>query len=246
MGQMSAIIQECKELGIKFALDDFGTGYSSLSYLKHLPVSILKIDQSFVRDMLHDPEDLAIVESILGLGNAFRRSVVAEGIEDIEQGVMLLQLGCEWGQGYGIARPMRPADVIPWSQRWRCYPQWLESKTVSREKVQVLYAMVEHRSWVGSIEIYVRNKQTAVPPLDSATCRFGEWLSSVQGSDCMDEHTYKKIDQLHQKIHLLGTLLVETKHNEDKNIVENQLHKLFEYHKSLKDILMILLKEDKR
>ena len=94
--------------------------------------------------------------------------------------------------------------------------------------------------------MHVRNKQTAVPPLDSATCRFGEWLSSVQGSDCMDEHTYKKIDQLHQKIHLLGTLLVETKHNEDKNIVENQLHKLFEYHKSLKDILMILLKEDKR
>ena len=245
MGQMSAIIQECKELGIKFALDDFGTGYSSLSYLKHLPVSILKIDQSFVRDMLHDPEDLAIVESILGLGNAFRRSVVAEGIEDIEQGVMLLQLGCEWGQGYGIARPMRPADVIPWSKTWCCYPQWLASKAVSREKVQVLYAMVDHRSWVGSIEMHVRNKQTAVRPLDSGTCRFGEWLNSVQGSDCIDEHTYKKIDQLHQKIHLLGTLLAEAKHSEDKSALENQLHKLFEYHKSLNDILTRLLDEEK-
>jgi EAL domain-containing protein (putative c-di-GMP-specific phosphodiesterase class I) len=93
-------------------LDDFGTGYSSLTYLKRLRVDSLKIDQSFVRDMLEDPEDLAILEGIIGLASAFKRQVIAEGVETIEHGTALLQLGCELAQGYGIARPM-PPDLIP-------------------------------------------------------------------------------------------------------------------------------------
>lgn len=124
--QMSSIIERCKQMGIKFALDDFGTGYSSLSYLKHLPVSILKIDKSFVHDMLYNPDDLAILKGILGLGDAFRRDVIAEGVENIEQGSMLLQLGCEWAQGYVISPPMRAEKMLEWSQTWRTYPQWEE------------------------------------------------------------------------------------------------------------------------
>jgi len=93
-------------LGISFALDDFGTGYSSLSYLKRLPADTLKIDQSFIRDMLEDPEALAIVEGVIGLTTAFQRTVIAEGVETVEQGVMLMRLGCDLAQGYGIARPM--------------------------------------------------------------------------------------------------------------------------------------------
>jgi EAL domain-containing protein (putative c-di-GMP-specific phosphodiesterase class I) len=81
-----------------------------------LAVAQLKIDQSFVRDMLDDPDDLAILEGVLGLAIAFRRQVIAEGVETVEHGKMLLQLGCELAQGYGIARPM-PADELPgWSQ----------------------------------------------------------------------------------------------------------------------------------
>jgi EAL domain-containing protein (putative c-di-GMP-specific phosphodiesterase class I) len=73
---------------------------------------MLKIDQSFVRDMLDDPDDLAILEGVIGLARAFRRQVIAEGVETVEHGEMLLQLGCELAQGYGIARPM-PADPSP-------------------------------------------------------------------------------------------------------------------------------------
>ena len=96
---VSRVIESCRELGVRFALDDFGTGYSSLTYLKRLSVTQLKIDQSFVRDMLDDPDDLAILDGVLGLATAFRRQPIAEGVETVEHGEMLLQLGCEVAQG---------------------------------------------------------------------------------------------------------------------------------------------------
>jgi len=122
----SGVIDACRKLGVSFALDDFGTGYSSLTYLKRLPVSTLKIDQSFVRDMLDDQDDLAILKGVLGLATAFRLQVVAEGVETVEHGTLLLQLGCDLAQGYGIARPM-PADQLPdWSAAWHPDPVWIQ------------------------------------------------------------------------------------------------------------------------
>jgi EAL domain-containing protein (putative c-di-GMP-specific phosphodiesterase class I) len=107
--QVSEVMQACRALGVRFALDDFGTGYSSLTYLKRLPADMIKIDQSFVRDMLEDTEDRAIVEGVVGLARVFRREVIAEGVETPAHGALLLQLGCELAQGYGVARPMPPA-----------------------------------------------------------------------------------------------------------------------------------------
>jgi diguanylate cyclase (GGDEF)-like protein/PAS domain S-box-containing protein len=122
--KISNLIEACQDLGMNFALDDFGTGYSSLTYLKLLPVTLLKIDQSFVRDILKDPDDLAIVEAVVGLGRTFRRQVIAEGVETIKHGTLLLEHGCELGQGYGIARPM-PAEKLPeWTRTWRPNLAW--------------------------------------------------------------------------------------------------------------------------
>ena len=102
----------------------FGTGYSSLTYLKRLRVALLKIDQSFVRDILEDPDDLAILEGVIGLAGAFKREVIAEGVETVAHGAALLNLGCELAQGYGIARPM-PADQLPaWVASWRPDDAW--------------------------------------------------------------------------------------------------------------------------
>jgi len=116
--QVSGIIEECSALGVEFALDDFGTGYSSLTYLKRLPAQVLKIDRSFVRDMLVDPDDLAILNGVIQLAGAFRRTVIAEGVETEQHGRELLALGCDLGQGYAIARPM-PADELPiWVEQW--------------------------------------------------------------------------------------------------------------------------------
>ena len=121
---VSQVIESCRELGISFALDDFGTGYSSLLYLKHLPAQTLKIDQSFVRDMQFDVEDLAIVKGVIGLAAAFNRSVIAEGVETIELGDALIDLGCTHAQGYGIARPMPVAEFRPWLTSWKAPASW--------------------------------------------------------------------------------------------------------------------------
>jgi EAL domain-containing protein (putative c-di-GMP-specific phosphodiesterase class I) len=118
MAQVSSVIDACQQMGIAFALDDFGTGYSSLTYLKRLHVAMLKIDQSFVRDMLQDADDRSILQGVIGLASAFKRGVIAEGVETIAHGTALLELGCDLAQGYCIARPM-PGDAMPdWVETW--------------------------------------------------------------------------------------------------------------------------------
>ncbi len=97
--QTSQLLQACRAMGVPVALDDFGTGYSSLTYLKRLPAGVLKIDQSFVSGIAGDPEDLAILEGLLGLAAAFGRQVIAEGVETVDHGLMLLEMGCELGAG---------------------------------------------------------------------------------------------------------------------------------------------------
>jgi EAL domain-containing protein (putative c-di-GMP-specific phosphodiesterase class I) len=122
---VTAVIAQCRDLGVLFALDDFGTGYSSLTYLRRLPVALLKIDQSFVSDMLDDPDDLLILKGVIGLAKALRRDVIAEGVETIAHGVVLMELGCELAQGYGIALPMPAADLPAWVVNWRPDAAWV-------------------------------------------------------------------------------------------------------------------------
>ncbi|MCC6134436.1 MAG: EAL domain-containing protein [Candidatus Contendobacter sp.] len=123
---ISRLIETCRQLGVRFALDDFGTGYSSLTYLQHLPVQLLKIDQSFVRNLLVDADAQAIVEGVIGLSAAFRREVIAEGVETAAHGCRLIQLGCVLGQGYGIARPMPPEQIPAWIAVWTPPGVWAD------------------------------------------------------------------------------------------------------------------------
>lgn len=124
VNHVSSTMQACIALGVNFALDDFGTGYSSLTYLRRLPAKLIKIDQSFIRDMLHDADDLAIVEGVITLAKSFKREVIAEGVESIEHGTALLKLGCDLAQGYGIARPMPAEDIPAWINEWKPDNAW--------------------------------------------------------------------------------------------------------------------------
>jgi diguanylate cyclase (GGDEF)-like protein/PAS domain S-box-containing protein len=110
--QANRFIQALKELGCKFALDDFGTGLSSFGYLKHFPVDYLKIDGSFVREILHDPIDREMVRSINEIGHLTGKRTIAEFAENAEIIQMLTSLGVDYAQGYGIAQPQRVLKAV--------------------------------------------------------------------------------------------------------------------------------------
>lgn len=132
MEEIPERICDCSKLGVRFSLDDFGTGYSSLSYLRQLPVSHVKIDGSFVRDMLGNRSDQALVKGIIEMAHALQREVIAEGVETFEHGVELLRCGCDWAQGYGIARPMPPDAIPDWIALWRIPDIW-KNELLSQE-----------------------------------------------------------------------------------------------------------------
>ena len=114
IGVVSKIMADCCKLGLSFAIDDFGTGYSSLTYLQRLPVDTLKIDRSFINQMLSNPDDMAIIEGIIGLASVFNHEVIAEGVETSAHGEALSKLGCDLVQGFGIAKPMPAEKVEKW------------------------------------------------------------------------------------------------------------------------------------
>jgi EAL domain-containing protein (putative c-di-GMP-specific phosphodiesterase class I) len=104
--KVQEFIQEVKSLGCRISIDDFGTGYSSLAYLKRIPADIIKIDKSFVNGIHNDQDNLAIVRTILALGNSLEKRCLAEGIETAEHFEILKSLGCHFGQGYWMSKPI--------------------------------------------------------------------------------------------------------------------------------------------
>jgi diguanylate cyclase (GGDEF)-like protein/PAS domain S-box-containing protein len=214
IARASAVIKECRQLGVTVALDDFGTGYSSLTYLRRLPVSTIKIDQTFVREMLINQDDTAIVEGVISLASAFRRDVIAEGVETVEHGVLLLQMGCELAQGYGIARPM-PGDSMPaWLATWRPDAAWMAASAEPwpQEDLPLLYASVAHRHWVNLVLARLAGPDGLAPydiKLDDETaCAFGRWYDGRGRQRYGHMEGFRTLEPLHRNMHTLGAELV--------------------------------------
>lgn len=212
VGTTAALFAECRDLGVSFALDDFGTGYSSLTYFRRLPADLLKIDQSFVRDMLDNPDDLAIVEGVIGLTQAFRRAVIAEGVETVEHGLVLLLLGCDMAQGYGIARPMPPETLPGWISYFQPDELWNLATAFnwSRDDLPMLIAEVDHKRWMRALQVYLDDTsgRSEPPPLDPHACRFSRWLDSADSRRYADIAASQEVPGLHARVHDIGRQLV--------------------------------------
>ncbi|GAB1233988.1 EAL domain-containing protein [Ferrigenium sp. UT5] len=206
-------IAACRRLGVGFALDDFGTGYSSLSYLKHLPAETLKIDQSFVRDMLDDEQDITIVEAVIGLARLFNRSVIAEGVETAEHGVLLMRLGCDEAQGYGIARPMPAAQVADWVRQYQPDPSWVLWADARWEisNLPLLVAQHDHLQWVRRVTLAVENAPLALSTGELKNhhqCRFGRWYYGHGRATYGHLPEFVAIEPVHVQVHETGTEII--------------------------------------
>ena len=206
--QAKKIMEASASLGVLFSLDDFGTGYSSLTYLKQLPIKYIKIDQSFIKNMLNDPNDLNILEGIISLSEAFGRYVIAEGVETLEHGLILLQLGCVLGQGYAIARPMPSHEFTDWTKTWEPDSSWRELSLYSYNQRIILFAKVEHRAWIAKIKAILNDESTYDKDSDDVyNCNFGKWLKTH--GEKYFKSANQNIDEMHHKIHIFAEDLLQ-------------------------------------
>jgi diguanylate cyclase (GGDEF)-like protein/PAS domain S-box-containing protein len=207
------VMEACREVGVSFSLDDFGTGYSSLAYLRAIPAEVLKIDRSFVKDLLDDSDDLILVEGVISLAKAFRREVVAEGVETAEHGLMLMRLGCDIAQGFGIARPMPAAEVPAWSASYQADPQWALWADIpwEMEDFPLLVAKYDHIGWVRRVIDFVGGGPLRLGQgelTDHHKCRFGHWYYHQGKARYGHLSAFIELEETHSYVHKLGPEIV--------------------------------------
>ncbi|HOE40182.1 MAG TPA: EAL domain-containing protein [Rhodoferax sp.] len=236
-------ITQCRNLGVQFALDDFGTGYSSLTYFLNLPVQLLKIDQSFVRMMLEDPGGLGIVESVVRLAQAFNRPVIAEGVETLEHGSMLLYFGCYLAQGYGISRPMPADQVGPWLQAWKADQSWRRMVTPAVDQdVTLQVAAQSHRAWVDKVTRQVTQLDgDSIIEADSSICSFGRWYRGSGVTRYGSAPQYKDIAAHHERGHELAGMALTLAKSGKRREADLVLQELYESCDSMVALLKKLI-----
>lgn len=164
-----------------------------------------------MHDMLEDPEDLTILEGVLVLANAFRRQAVAEGVETVDHGTMLLRIGCPVAQGYGIARPMPGSEIPGWAANWRPDPRWANVSAVDPVHWPLLYASVEHRAWIAEVEAYLRSDRATPPTIDRHLCRFGSWLDAEVAAGRGKQSSFKALEAQHKSLHAHANRVLQSR-----------------------------------
>jgi len=212
LGRVSHAIDECQKLGLWFAMDDFGTGYSSLTYLKRLPVNELKIDRSFVHNMLNDTDDLSILNGVIGLAHAFDRQVTAEGVETVAQGRLLLEIGCELAQGFAVAHPMPAQEMPDWCQRWHPDPAWLGVVPMHPEDLPLVFASVEQRALARAISECLHNGGAMPAVSTHSDGALEKWLLSQAHSELFGSDDLKALDAGYRRVLDCATTLHQLHH----------------------------------
>ena len=215
------LIHQLHKIGIRVSLDDFGTGYSSLSYLKNLPIDTLKIDQSFVRDMLIDAADLDLVKAISLIGQTFNCQVLAEGVETLEHGAYLIQQKCHLAQGYGIAKPMPAKDIPQWADTFKHNSAWklAVQHAWKFNDLPLIMAQADHANWIAKLLRYLsdptQHTLSKAEISDHTQCRFGKWYYGRGKTDYGHLPTFQKIEPLHTQVHQVGNQLLTALNKQD-------------------------------
>ena len=232
LSAISTIIESCQSvLGVKVALDDFGTGYSSLTHLRHLPVDTIKIDQSFVRDMLCDPSDYAIIDGIIGLSGSFSREIIAEGVESTDHGLMLLMIGCEEAQGYAIAKPMPADEYLQWVAHYTPNQAWQQCGNTRRSKKETkikLFRLVA-KYWKDAFINNIKSSPEEVehwPIMDGKHCSCGSWITRAQQEQLFEAESLMQLETAHNAFHLVAQALLLQYQNGNLDVAREGLTEL--------------------
>lgn len=197
-------LMACNGLGVRIALDDFGTGSASLTYLQKLPAQTIKIDQSFVRDIINDPKDYAIVSGVVTSARLLGLEVIAEGVETAEHAAMLGHLQCHCLQGYTIARPMVPEAIPDWIRQHKPLVHICISEQAPRARLISVHNQGV-KSFVGALHGWVPFPALASEPEAEKYCHLGLWLQGegrlLHGDDPL---FYQQLQERHAHLHALA------------------------------------------
>ena len=202
------VLAACRGLGVSVALDDFGTGNAPLSYLQMLPADTIKIDRSFVCNMLENPKDAAIVASVITAGRLMGLEVVGEGVESSELGSLLVRFGCRHAQGYVIAKPMPPEAIPAWVHSYQGDPTWATWLDLPwrPEDYGMMIMMLSHAQRARRTFTALTDPNVAFPthllePNAERLCDLGRWLDGEGLSRFPDHPRLKAIRRLHDRLH---------------------------------------------
>lgn len=236
---ISRIIRDCTEdFGVTIALDDFGTGYSSLSYLRNVPASTIKIDYSFVRDMLDDPNDFVIIDGVIGLARSFNLDVIAEGVETVDQGLLLLLMGCTYGQGFFIAKPMPVAEVTRWLEAYQPPKSWLQilDKTSEDKQKKALVFKLVATQWLNRFLHNIEREsaeQGIWPALEHGECHCGRWIARAKFEQRHKKDWLKQLKKYHISMHDIATEMFHWYRNGEIDLARQNKDKLVSSFNSL-------------
>jgi len=211
---ITSVMKRCKaEFGITTALDDFGTGYSSLTHIRVLPVDVVKVDQSFVRNMLSEPEDCKIVEGIIALAQSFNIRVIAEGVESVAHGEVLLAMGCNQVQGYIVAKPLSLTQLTGFLADYQPIAAWCEQAGLltNQKRARLSLFYFYSRYWVKQLQqrIFADPKtKTEWPASQLADSHCGIWLEKASFYHYFDNDTLEQLRRYYQDIFQIGNALL--------------------------------------
>ncbi|OUR73852.1 myristoyl transferase [Methylophaga sp. 41_12_T18] len=207
---ISGTLKACRNsLGVRISLDDFGTGYSSLVHLRHLPVNVVKIDQTFVRDLIDDPNDYTIVDGIIGLTQSFHREVIAEGVETTTHGLMLMLIGCDHAQGYGIARPMPAQNIPQWLTDYQPNKEWLNLAHLTLQPRQKLLTLltIESKQWLTRLITTLNTPSEDLhpwPTINHEKSLYALWLGQARKQQLFDPAWIEQLEIAFKNVHQIG------------------------------------------